>query len=178
MDRMVIQELSDETLVYDLERNRALCLNRTSALVWRYCDGRTSFEQVESVLERELELPDGEEAVWIALRQLQRNHLLRDGLNVPETAKHYTRRVFLTKMARVGAAVMVPMIISIVAPTAAHAATCINVPCRGKGQGGRGSGDGRNGGFCPEGSVPGQACGPPDCTCVCKKAGAILRCTP
>ena len=161
---LVIQELSDETLVYDLERHDALCLNRASALVWRHCDGRTSLEEVEAVLERELKQPGGEEAVWIALRQLQRAHLLRDRLHVPETAKHYTRRVFLTKMAIVGAAVMVPAIISIVAPTAVHAQTCLDVSCI------------KSGEICPDGSIEGQPCFPPDCTCTCQKVGNKLRC--
>ena len=33
-DELVVEELQDETLVYDLERHKARCLNRTAALVW------------------------------------------------------------------------------------------------------------------------------------------------
>src|SRR2546423_15689116 len=40
--RLVIQELPDELLVYDLERHRAHSLNRTAALVWRHCDWKKS----------------------------------------------------------------------------------------------------------------------------------------
>lgn len=168
-DRLVIQELPDETLVYDLERHHALCLNRTSALVWSYCDGRTSLEEVEAVLERELKVPGGEEAVWVALRQLQRAHLLQDKLTIPETAEHYTRRVFLKKMAIVGAVIMVPTVISIVAPTAVHAQTCIDLDCTKDKK-------------CPGGSVLGQACDPlftPPCGCTCQDDGTSqLRCRP
>ena len=32
-DELVVEELPDETLVYDLKRHKALCLNRTSVLV-------------------------------------------------------------------------------------------------------------------------------------------------
>jgi len=36
---LVIQDIGDEVLVYDLTRHKAHCLNRTAALVWRKCDG-------------------------------------------------------------------------------------------------------------------------------------------
>jgi hypothetical protein len=39
---LVIQELGQEILVYDLTCNKAHCLNRAAALVWRRCDGRSS----------------------------------------------------------------------------------------------------------------------------------------
>jgi len=45
-DRLVVQELSEEVLVYDLDRHRAHCLNRTAALIWRHCDGSTSVAEM------------------------------------------------------------------------------------------------------------------------------------
>ena len=41
-DRLVIQDLPDETLVFDQLTNKAHCLNRTTALVWKHCDWRAS----------------------------------------------------------------------------------------------------------------------------------------
>ena len=32
-DELIVEELQDETLVYDLQRHKARCLNRTAALV-------------------------------------------------------------------------------------------------------------------------------------------------
>ncbi|PYS79821.1 MAG: hypothetical protein DMF70_12375, partial [Acidobacteria bacterium] len=43
---LVIQELPDEVLVYDLDRDRAHCLNETAAFVWQRCDGRTSTVEI------------------------------------------------------------------------------------------------------------------------------------
>ena len=43
---LVIRELADEVLVYDLDRDRAHCLNQTAAFIWQCCDGRTSTETV------------------------------------------------------------------------------------------------------------------------------------
>jgi hypothetical protein len=39
---LVIKELPDEVLVYDLDRNKAHCLNHSAAEVWERCDGRTT----------------------------------------------------------------------------------------------------------------------------------------
>ena len=56
-DDFVVEKLPDETLVYDLNRYKAHCLNPTSALVWRRCDGRTTVAEVAALLERELRYP-------------------------------------------------------------------------------------------------------------------------
>ncbi len=39
---LVIQEMPEEVLVYDLDTNKAHCLNQTAAFVWKSCDGRNS----------------------------------------------------------------------------------------------------------------------------------------
>ena len=43
-ERLLVEELPDEVLVYDLDREKAHCLNRTAALIWNHCDGRTTVE--------------------------------------------------------------------------------------------------------------------------------------
>ncbi len=37
---LLIQELPEEVLVFDLSTAKAHCLNHTAALVWRRCDGK------------------------------------------------------------------------------------------------------------------------------------------
>ena len=39
---LVVQEMPDEVLVYDLDTNKAHCLNQSAALVWKSCDGNNS----------------------------------------------------------------------------------------------------------------------------------------
>ena len=41
-DGLVVTELLDEVLVYDLDRHRAHCLNRTAALVFRHAESVTT----------------------------------------------------------------------------------------------------------------------------------------
>ena len=41
-DELVVQELPDEVLVYDLRKHKAHCLNQTAAFVWNHCNGQAS----------------------------------------------------------------------------------------------------------------------------------------
>src|SRR6476619_4633332 len=70
--RLVIDELADEVLVYDLDRHRAHCLNQTAALVWRECDGKSTAAEMAQRLERRHGTEWGEDLVWLALRQLKK----------------------------------------------------------------------------------------------------------
>jgi hypothetical protein len=82
-DNLIVQELEQETLVYDLECHRAHCLNATAALVWRHCDGRSSVAAISSLLCQQHGLAADTEMVWQALGQLQRARLVRFGAPVP-----------------------------------------------------------------------------------------------
>ncbi|MCA1593965.1 MAG: PqqD family protein [Acidobacteria bacterium] len=75
-DNLVVRELPDEVLVYDLERHRAVCLNRTAALVWKHCDGRRDAAGIARHLRGQLPEAMPEELVWLALERLGREHLL------------------------------------------------------------------------------------------------------
>src|SRR5713226_7866951 len=136
--RLVVDELPDEVLVYDLDRHKAHCLNRTAAMVWRHCDGKTSPPQIARRLQRELDQPFNEEMVWLALRQLNQIHLLEEPVALPPKLAGMSRREMVRALG-LAAMVAVPLVTSIVAPTAKAAATCIppggagcnTVPCCG-----------------------------------------------
>ena len=118
-DELVVEELQDETLVYDLERHKAHCLNRTSALVWQRCDGRTTVAEVAALLDRELKIPADEAVVWMALDRLDRVHLLKERVTLPADGARYTRREVLRTLRRVaGISLLLPVIESIVSPVA------------------------------------------------------------
>ena len=125
-DDLLVQDLPDETLVYDLARHRAHCLNRTAALVWRRCDGRTSVAELAQVLAREAQLPPDGEAVWAVLHDLSRAHLLEERIIPPEGAPRSRREALKRLGAVAGLAVLLPAVQSIVAPTAAQAASLVD----------------------------------------------------
>jgi hypothetical protein len=124
--QLVIQELPDELLVYDLDRHKAHCLNQSSAAVWKRCDGKTTVAQMTRLLERELNAPAGDDVVWLALRQLRRFHLLVEGNEAPAVMK-VSRRDLVRKY--LPATLALPLIISIASPAAAQAASKCAGPC-------------------------------------------------
>src|ERR1041384_5917464 len=75
-DNLIVRELPDEVLVYDLERDKAHCLNSTAALIWRHCDGRTTISELARKLARDTSAPIDEQMIWFALKQLNKDHLL------------------------------------------------------------------------------------------------------
>ena len=121
---LVIQELPDEVLVYDLDRDRAHCLNQTAAFVWQHCDGRTSPVEIARSLGQKVNAPVDEKVVWFAIDQLGRNHLMAS-LPVPPQSVAGLNRREMVRVLGIAAAVAVPVVASIVAPAPAEAATCV-----------------------------------------------------
>lgn len=115
-----LQELSGELLVYDLERHKAHCLNATLASVWRACDGSRDVAALTAKLQDDLKTPIAPEVIWLALEQLSKSHLLQAPISAPKQEKMTRREV----ARRVGAAVAIPAIASLLAPRAAQAGTC------------------------------------------------------
>lgn len=127
--QLIVQEVSNEVLVYDLERHKAHCLNKTSAFVWKHCDGKTTIGQATQLLESELSQAVEPDVVWLALSQLRRFHLL-DEAGGTIFSMQVSRRDLVRKYLPV--ALSLPLIMSIAAPTAAQtASTCAGIgqPC-------------------------------------------------
>ncbi len=120
INNMVIQESDDELLIYDLEKNKASCLNQTSASVWQNCNGNNSVADISRELRIKLDITVSDEVVWLALDGLKRDNLLENGDEFEINFNGLNRRQLIKK---VGLASMIalPVISSIVAPSAAAA---------------------------------------------------------
>jgi len=129
---LVIQELPDEVLVYDLDRDRAHCLNETAAFVWQHCDGRTTANEIARSLGEKVNASVDEKVVLFALDQLGRNHLMQTPPVPPQLLAGLNRREMVRALG-IAAAVAVPVVASIVAPTPAQSTTCVgaNGSCAG-----------------------------------------------
>lgn len=125
-DDLVIQEVPGETLIYDLKSHKAHCLNRAASLVWKHCDGGQTVEQVARKIEGELGTPFSSEAVWLALDQLERRRLLDRTVKVAPGSTRISRREAVRTLG-ITAAVALPLITSILAPTTVQAASCAGV---------------------------------------------------
>lgn len=132
-ERLVIQELPDETLVYDLDRHKVHCLNPSATYVWRQCDGSTSVATVADGLHATFGLPADERIVSLALDELRKARLLDvDHVGSVTSAKVARRDAVKWVGVAAGLAALVPVVTSLVAPTAALAVTsCANLgqPC-------------------------------------------------
>lgn len=120
---LVIQEVPEEVLVYDLETNKAHCLNKTAALVWQSCDGRRSVSEIADHVGTLAGQNVSDDLVWLAIDQLNTNDLLENGVDVDYkglTRRDVIKRIGITSM------VALPVIASLVAPPTAMASTSCN----------------------------------------------------
>ena len=130
---LVVKELNDEVLVYDLERDKAHSLNSSAAFIWKKCNGRRTVAEVAEAVSKEFKIPADEQTVWLALDQLSKFNLLEAKITRPAGMPSISRR----QMMRIGAAAAfaLPVIVSIVAPTAANAQSAISPSvCNGRNQ--------------------------------------------
>jgi hypothetical protein len=116
---LLVRDIGDEVVVYELESHRGHCLNRTAALVWHACDGRRTVAAITGQVGRELGAPADEDLVRYTLRRLSDARLLDPGIQ--EAATTLTRRQIARRM---GQAALLPVVISLLAPKPSEAATC------------------------------------------------------
>lgn len=120
-----IQTVADETLVYDMTTDKAYVLSASAAAVWHACNGERTVQEIAQYLSRET--PTDETVVWYALAQL--NPLLQEPVAAPHEFGSLSRRQFLTRAGLIAGAAAVPVVVSIVAPKAAHAQSITEVCC-------------------------------------------------
>jgi len=116
-DGLLVRDIGDEVIVYELESHRGHCLNRTAALVWRVCDGRKSIAAIARRLGRELGVPPDDDLVRYALRKLARARLLEPETETTALARRQVAR-------RIGELALLPVVISLLAPRPSEATTC------------------------------------------------------
>lgn len=123
-----MQEFENEVLIYDLNINKAFCLNQTSALVYQLADGTKTVSEISELMSKRLKTLVSEDLVWLALDGLKKDNLLE---NADEVFKHFTGLTRREVVKRVGLAsmVMLPLITSVVAPKAAMAQSSGGLPC-------------------------------------------------
>lgn len=128
---VVTQEVDKEVLIYDLGNHNAYCLNETSALIYQMCDGDLSVSDITKKLSVQLRQPVSEDLVWLALDQLEKDHLLEPGHEIGSRFDGPSRRDVIRQIG-LASVIALPLISSVVAPPAANAASgavCTAAPC-------------------------------------------------
>lgn len=122
---LVVQPAADELLVFDTTTDKAYVLSPSAAAVWRACDGKRSVQEIANYLNQTV--PTNEQVVWYALRQL--NDLLQEPVALPNEIAGISRRQFLKRAGLVAGAAAIPVVVTLVAPTPAHAQSVLDTLC-------------------------------------------------
>lgn len=111
---IVVQELEGEVFIYDLVTNKAFNLNKTSSIVFRACDGKTTFAELKTGHKF------SDDLIFLALDELAKENLIDADSSYVSPFAGMSRREVIRK---VGFASMIalPVISSLIAPTAAMA---------------------------------------------------------
>lgn len=119
---VVIQELDEEILIYDLLKNKAFCLNKTSAMIWQECDGKKTVEEISFAVSKKSGTTVNENIVWLALNQFKTEELLEDNNKITTPFDGLSRREIVKKIG-FASAIALPIISAVIAPTAVNAAS-------------------------------------------------------
>ncbi|MEK6283393.1 MAG: PqqD family protein [Acidobacteriota bacterium] len=123
---IISKEADGELLIYDLERDKAHCLNLTAAFIWKNCNGRRTISELARAVSKEMDVTIDEAVIQLAIRQLSRDNLLK-GYKAMPPAADLSRRAIVRRLG-VGA-VLLPLITSITAPTARAVVSCPSGAC-------------------------------------------------
>lgn len=113
-ENIVEQRLNKEIILYDLTRNKAYNLNETAAIVYQYCDGKTTLEELavkESLSEK---------LILYSLTKLEKENLISFIPGLPTEFEGLSRRQIIHKIGVSGLALL-PVISMLVAPSALQA---------------------------------------------------------
>lgn len=113
---LVIQEMPDELLVYDLETNKAHSLNQTATSVWKACNGENSIADIAKMFDKN---SGSEDLVWLAIDQLNENDLLEKEYELDLNGR--SRRDLIKKVG-LASVIALPVVASLTAPSSALAA--------------------------------------------------------
>lgn len=119
-NEIVSQEFENEVLIYDLHIHKAFCLNQTSALVWRLCDGNRSVSQIADEMSKNLKTLVSEDLVLFALGELSGNNLLQINTNSDSFFPTQNRREIIKKIGFTSL-IALPLVSALVAPPATSA---------------------------------------------------------
>ncbi|MEJ7860032.1 MAG: PqqD family protein [Pyrinomonadaceae bacterium] len=112
-NNIVVQEMPDEVLIYDLDTNKAHCLNETSALVWKACNGSNTVEEISRLCGVQTGAKVPEELVWLAIDQFSKSNLLEEKMSLPVNGQ--SRRELIKKIG-LATVIALPLVASLAAP--------------------------------------------------------------
>lgn len=116
MNDLVVQNLDTEILIYDLKINKVFNLNKTLKIIYEACNGKTTLDELKA------KYNFTDDLIFLALDELNRENLLEQNQPYQSPLANLSRREVIRKIG-LASMIALPVISSIVAPTAAHGAS-------------------------------------------------------
>lgn len=161
-NNLVTQETDDDLLIYDFHTDKAFCLNRIAALVWRSSNGTKSVKELAAIASETLKSSVSEDLIWIALDQLKTQKLLKNAREFQIDFNGLSRREVIKKVGMTSL-IALPLVTSFIVPASVNAQSA-NI-CRSS----PGDDQFNNGAGCPCNSSD-------DCCAVCGGAVDMMVC--
>jgi hypothetical protein len=120
----IVRQLSDELLAYDRATNKAHCLNESATEIWNLCDGERAVADIVPLLKKNAKAPIDEQMLWMALIKLEKAGLLQNDVPLSDPARTLSRREVSRRVGSMAAALVVPVIASVLVPKATAAVSC------------------------------------------------------
>lgn len=118
VDKRLVQEFENEVVVYDQDNHSVYHLNEAAAAAWELCENCNSIFELTQQLAKKTGLPADDQVTRLALSELRDAKLIEGSLD--DRVEHVISRRQLTQsLGR--AAIALPAIAAMVAPTAAMA---------------------------------------------------------
>ena len=121
---ILVQQLENELLVYDLKTNKAFCLNETSAMIYQLCDGAKTTADISNLMSRKLKTPVPKDFISLALDSFKKEDLLEESERIEIDFNGLTRRQVI-KQVGLASLIALPIVSSVVAPSAVLAFSCV-----------------------------------------------------
>lgn len=120
---LIISELSDELLVYDLKTDKCHCLNKTAYLVWQNCNGKNHLQDIAAKFGENPPKEFSEKLMFLTLAKLEKANLLEGKNEYQKIISKISRREMMQSLA-LSMTVALPLVASVVAPTSVSAQSC------------------------------------------------------
>ena len=119
-DQLVCEDISGECVIYDGRQKKAHHLNSTVTWIWHRCDGNTSIEALAAEFEQQFEITNGLDVLMTGLEQLEARDLLEPSTEMSGFLADQ-RSTLSRRDVVVGGSFLMPLVVSILAPTPAAA---------------------------------------------------------
>jgi hypothetical protein len=127
----ILEELPGELMIYDRSRNKAYCLNQTTAFVWQHATGERTVAELAELMGEQIGRPVHVQLIWYAL-----DVLAKDGLLETSTIPGESRRTLLKKMVIGVVAAATFVTVSCVSPAKRNSPSYLEAPDEGQGSDG------------------------------------------